>query len=585
MEFVEALQRKNPKSCNLFGVNVVFLMEQKSTSDVLHLDLNNFNKPEAEESRYVLTSPRSLESCARLDIKPVDLLIKSLNQLVTEQQHVPSEVVRVMHESYEKERMKLLQMCRVERERISQTDSCPGSGLDKVPISKLKDHSGQRHSMPYAELCSKGKSMSRTSCSTAGDKDLDRSTVCSFRLGDLRQFPATERKLQRLTADIERKMCVTVAERDRKIAALMLIKHEEEQAHLMLRQQQDHKREEARKQSEILQAQKEKTRRKNLKQSLRCWQEKLEVLRRLREQREKEKVEQLEQEVKLKENHWRRLKEEVEETCRKKMEASRKEAGSRKCYQEKLLKEKEEAEQREQEKERRILMRREEKARRNRELQAKEERKKIQEVNQRELLRHMLLRQQKEQQVEEEETLMRSSLEKKMQYISVKHAQAVKARLKEQHERTAKEEQQVQRAKLRSKLQRDQELTHKQILLHLSQRRLERAALLASNQRRSRARQLDERNKHRQLCHQRLKERLQSEEEAVRKDRERNLSAKDLRQEKLRRQQEQILQEAQTLTRASFFLRDRVRQQIQSRSFCHMVAQAQLTDCMSHMKL
>ncbi|XP_074501465.1 uncharacterized protein LOC141773502 [Sebastes fasciatus] len=546
------------------------------------LDLNNFNLAEAERSRYVLTSPRSLESCTRLGVKPVDLLIKSLNEFVAEQRGVPFEAMRVMHESYEKERMKLLRMCREERERIIR-DRWPGCD-DKVSClevvkPELKDHR-QTSGIQYAELCFKGKSASRSSCSNR-----DRSTECSFNLGDLRHTPATERKLERLTRDINKEMCVTVSERDRKIAALMLVKHQEEQACAKLCQQEEQERQEARRQEEAQRAQEEKQRRKKLKQSMQRWHEELEARRRLRQHQEKRKVGQLELEVLLQEDRWSRLKEEVEVQRREKMEAAQKEAGGRKRYQEKLLREKEEVEERARERERQVAEEKELKARRSRVSQEKKERKRLQEENHRELLRHILLKQQAEQQVEEEEAQMRSTLERKLRRSCEKRAQAAEARLRELKERAAREEEQIQRAQQRAKLQSYQQLTHKLILVQLSQRRTERAAMHASAQQRSRAQQTHRHNTHRLLCHQRLREKVQREEEAVRKVREGCVFMKDWRRERLRRQREQIQEEAHRLARASYHMRERVRQQTHSRTFDQMALEAQLTAYMSRMKL
>ncbi|XP_034465691.1 coiled-coil domain-containing protein 177 [Hippoglossus hippoglossus] len=560
--------------------------EQRTTFPVLRLDLDNFDLAEAERSRYVLTSPRSLQSCSRLGIKPVELLIKSLNERIAEQRDVPLEAVRVMHESYERERTKLLQMCREERERIIQGragDRWPG--LEEVPVAKVKDQSTQRHSIPYADLCLKGKPASRSSGSAAGPREPDRSTVCSYRLGDLRHSPATERKLERLTEDIRREMCVTVSERDRKIAALMLVKHEEEQARLEHCQQEKQEREEAQRQMEAQRAQVEKKRRRKLRQSVQCWHEDLEARRRLRERQEKEKVVQLKLEALLQEDRWRRLKEEVEAQRREKMEAAQKEAKGRKHYQEKLLREKQEVEKRVQEKERQVAVEKEQKARRSRELQEKKERKRLQEENHKELLRHILLKQEIEQRVGEEEAQMRSTLEKKLQHSCEKRAQAVEARLTELHGRAAREEEQVQRAQLRSKLQSVQQLTHKQILVQLNQRRMERAARYTSAQHRDRAQRTQQRNKHKQLCHRRLWERLQREEEAMRRLRESYIRMKEWRRERLRRQRDQIQEEAKTLARASFHLMDRARQLTHRRTFAQMALQAELTASMSHLKL
>lgn len=555
---------------------------------MLHLDLNNFDSVEAERSRYVLTSPRSLESCARLGVKPVELLIKSLNELVAEKRDMPFEAVRVMHESYEKERMKLLQTCQRERERIIQAagDRWPGSdkvsGLEVVPVTKLKDHLMDRQmtgSFPYADLCLKGKSVSGSSYSATGNRDPDTSTVCSLALGDLRPSPASEIKLERLTKDVNKKMCVTVSERDRKIAALMLVKHQEDQARLNLCQREEQERQEA------LQAQVEKKRRKKLKQSMQRWHEELEARRRLRERQEKEKVAQLKEEVLLQEDRWRRLKEEVEAQRRVKIEAAQKEAAGRKCYQEKLLREKEDVEKKEKERERQVALAREQKARRSKVLQEKKQRKRLQEENHKELLRHILLKQQVEQQEEEAEAHVRSAHKKKLQHFSEKRAQVVEARLRELQERAAQEEKQIQRAQLRAELQTIQQLTHKHSLVQLSQRRMERAALHASTQHKNRARQTQQHNRHRQTCHQRLRDRMQREEEEVRQIRESYISLKEWRRERLRQQRERIQEEAQRLARASFHMRESVRQQTNSRTFDKMALEAQLNASMSHMKL
>ncbi|XP_075932789.1 coiled-coil domain-containing protein 177 [Anarhichas minor] len=564
--------------------------ELRSTSPVPRLDLNNFDSAAAERSRHILTSPRSLESCTRLGIKPVELLIKSLNDFIAEQHGVPFQAMKVMHESYERERLKLLQMCREERRRIIRAagDRWP-SGSDRVsdsevaPGTKLKGHKGDREtagSIPYAELCFKGKPASRSSCSNR-----DRSTVCSFSLGDLRHTPATEMKLDRLTRDIQKKMCVTVSERDRKIAALMLVKYQEEQTCLQLCQQEEQERQAARRHEEALRAEADKQRRRKLRQSMRRWHEELEARRGLRERREEEKAGQLEQEVLLQEDRWRRLREEVEGQCREKIEAARREAGGRKRYQEKLLREREEVEKRERERERQVAAEKEQRARRSKVSREREERRRLQELNRRELLRHVLLKQQVEQQAVEEEAQVRSALEEKLRHSREKRAQALEARLRELQERAAREEEQVRRAQQRAELQSHQQLTHNRILVQLSQRRTERAALHASAQQRSRGQEARRHNTRRQLCHQRLREKMQREEEAARRARESCIFTRDWRRERLRRQREQIQEEAHRLARASFHMRDRVRQQTHRRTFDQMALEAQLTAPMSRMKL
>uniref|UniRef100_A0A3Q4AIZ6 Coiled-coil domain containing 177 n=1 Tax=Mola mola TaxID=94237 RepID=A0A3Q4AIZ6_MOLML len=200
---------------------------RRSTSPGLRLDLDNFDSAAAERSRYVLTSPRSLQSCARLGIRPVQLLIKSLNELIAEQNELPGEAVRVMHESYQSERRRLLRMCQEERGRIIQAAAARWPDSNSQVPGKVKDYSEDRHAagpVPLAE-------------------------------------------------DIRKEMCVTVSERDRKIAALMLLKHREQQECLKLSQQEELERQEARRREEAQRAQAEKERRKKLRKSMQRWHE------------------------------------------------------------------------------------------------------------------------------------------------------------------------------------------------------------------------------------------------------------------------------------------------------------------------
>uniref|UniRef100_A0A8C6WE72 Coiled-coil domain containing 177 n=1 Tax=Neogobius melanostomus TaxID=47308 RepID=A0A8C6WE72_9GOBI len=550
---------------------------KSTTSPLLHLDLNNFESAEAQRSRYVLTSPRSLESCERLGVKPVELLIKSLNQMRRERRDVPFEVVKVMHEMYEKERMRLLHMCRAEREKLIQ--GCGGrsrwSGGQKTPevgskISRPQKASNDKSYEPpvaYADLCSRQKS-------GITNKERDRSTLSSISLGDLRQSPAMERKLEKITMDINKEMHVTVSDVDRKIAALMLVRHDKEQSRLEQSYKEDQDREEARKKMEIERMEVERKKLRKLKKSMERWHEELEVRKRFRNKLEKQKLAQLQQEALLHEDKWNRLKWEVEEQRKEKLRAAVKEAEERKRNQERLLRGKEEEDKKVLEQERLLSVEREQRAKMNKALQELKERR-----------RYVLTKQRIEQQEEEEEVLKRQEIERKMEKCSKKYADVLEARLRELKQRVAQEEEQIHRAKLRAKLQSTELLMHKRVLHDLSQCRMEKAAQHASHLNKSKAMEVKQRNSQREKCHQQLRERREAQEAAIRKMRENCVLMKEQRRERLQRQREQIQEEANRLARASFHLRDRVRQHTSSNTFDQMVKEAQLYAAMTHMKL
>ncbi|XP_034040751.1 coiled-coil domain-containing protein 177 [Thalassophryne amazonica] len=550
----------------------------------LGLDLQSFDPAEAENSRLVFLCRRSQES---RDVKPVQLLIKSLNELIAERRHrVPCEAVRVMHESYEKERSKSLKTGKEEEERIIQIAAQrpgrkTGSRLEMLPELKKNpklSQSDARDPVPYANLCSKGKCGSRSSCCAAGGRDPERrSSVCSFGPRFLKQSADVEAKVRRITESIRKEMSVTVSETDQKIAALMLLKHQEEQERLKLCHQKEEERQEAWKQEQAQRAQAEKTRRKKLLQSLQRWHEEVEARKMLRKHLEKELATLRAQEVLLQEGRWRRLREEMEAQRTETIKAAHAEAKAHKRKQEKLLRDKVEVEKRIREKERQMALEREGKAVRSKVLLEEEVKKKLQLKNHKELLHHSLLKRHLEEQMEAEQARVRSTLENKMRRSCEKRAEAVEARLRELQERASREEARIEKAQKMAELQSHQRLTHKQLLVQLSQSRSERACKHATAQWRSRAEKTHQSNNNRRLCHQRMRESIQREEEAAAETREGQVALKKWRMKRLQRQKEQIQEEAHRQARASFHMRDKVRQQTRCRTFEQMALEASVS--------
>ena len=70
----------------------------------------------------MLTSPRSLEACARCGVKPVELLPRPLSDFAREAPGRSMRVATGMFEVYERDRHAKLRQCREERERIVQEE-------------------------------------------------------------------------------------------------------------------------------------------------------------------------------------------------------------------------------------------------------------------------------------------------------------------------------------------------------------------------------------------------------------------------------------------------------------------------------
>ncbi len=64
---------------NIFSEMALSPSNNSNISDEqLNINIENFENPEFKDSKYVLTSPRSLQACDKLGIKPTELVSKSL---------------------------------------------------------------------------------------------------------------------------------------------------------------------------------------------------------------------------------------------------------------------------------------------------------------------------------------------------------------------------------------------------------------------------------------------------------------------------------------------------------------------------
>ncbi|XP_030628164.1 coiled-coil domain-containing protein 177 [Chanos chanos] len=583
----------------------------RTISPVLHLDLNNFDSPEAETCRYVLTSPRSLESCARLGVKPVDLLFKSLSEFIEENEDLPLEALTILYEAHEKKRRERLRLCREERERIIQDGRSIKSSskqflaletvLEQASESQCSDSKFKHNSEGIRK--EKNQSVGELNCqqstpslsekfreqctrmSTQRAPDSRQHCQSSFSLGDLRQSPATERLLRELTQEIRRKRCITVPEKDCKIAALMLVKHEEEQDRLTQSHVEEQQREEARRQEEERRACAERRRRKELLGRIRRWYEDVEARRRRRELEAAMLIEQRRQKTQLQEERWRRQSEMQMAQRREKIELVRREVEERKHYQETLLKDKERKEQAQLEKDLKLSQGKEQQAKRSKEILERREKRRLQQENQREKLRHLLLKRKVEEEAEAEKAVRRGALEWKLCRSMENHAQLVQARLQELRERSVREEEQIRKAQQRARWQKLEQQEQKQALVQLSQQRSEQALQHVQTQQCRRAEQVKQWNQEKTLSHRQLRDRAKKKEDAEWEQRRNAAALKERRREQLQKEREEAQERSRKVARASCNLRERVREQTHGRTFDQMALEAELTAHFGRLKI
>ncbi|KER31883.1 hypothetical protein T265_01970 [Opisthorchis viverrini] len=129
---------------SIFGAsksNLHHRMSGNETEECTPPDINlyNFDDTQFQTCRYVLTSPRSLEACAKLNIRPVELLFKSKEEFSATYKNFPDKKLEEMFVQHENTRKEKLMKARLERARLikryTNSSSRNSTDPDRKPSS------------------------------------------------------------------------------------------------------------------------------------------------------------------------------------------------------------------------------------------------------------------------------------------------------------------------------------------------------------------------------------------------------------------------------------------------------------------
>ena len=741
---------------------------EREQSPKLHLDLYNFDSPAAEGSRYVLTSPRSLEACARCGVKPVELLPRPLADFAREAPGRSMRVATGLFEVYERDRHAKLRQCREEREKIvreekrlimnltvgggSSTSSPPegspglvssgqalkpdisdpaqpsktilkGSGQPPtaVPISSaapskpvVSSNGKQAKAFPVmsepqsktlpASLSSSAASMSKSPTvkpvpghsTTRGSKSANtfprstskpassasrapntlmsstvtsttasivnglsaaafahtnglsscqprkqgkshsleslqrrRHTTCSsttttttttctssesgasssyswevprehnrwakassprtrtvaafnslmgrsLSLGDLSHSPQTTQKVERIVKEVRRRGLKAVSERDRKIAALMLAKHQEEDIMSQTRYVAHLQWDSERRLEELRREREDREKQRGLQYCQRAWHSQVSSRQRRLTQQERQAAAAKLRQAEESEGRWRELAEQQERGRQQKLRQAAQEERQKKRLQEQNLRalEDERAAVSEQEQ---LLLREKlsiaELKKQEREHQVQEERRGL---NRAEKRRHAALLTEIARREAEERRAARRSMEDKLSRSSENYEQIVERREKELKEKARREEQQIQKARRaaekRERLQQEQvEARAKE-----AERRAQQAAQVAEEKAKEKAQRAVQSRQEKEKLQRQNRQRVEEEEQQRRTELLQSIERKLEKSEQIFREKRAVLESARSVARASFHVRDRVREETNMRTFDKMALEAQL---------
>ncbi|KAF6724116.1 Coiled-coil domain-containing protein 177 [Oryzias melastigma] len=686
----------------------------------MHLDLYNFDSPAAEGSRYVLTSPRSLEACARCGVKPVELLPRPLADFIRESPGHSMRVATGLFEVYEKDRHAKLRQCREERERIvreekrrilqaavnsggdrtspgppepgaptrcsregintspkrftppSKTASVtsssksgptakpveqtkaprplsgpppagkkpsagkssntfprstprlpsfpranstltsqapPPNGAPRAPFSQHNGHlhsklRGKSHSLeslqrrkdPFCSststtTCTSSESGASSSYSWDGARDRwakasspRARTLATFNslmgrslsLGDLSHSPQTTQKVERIVKEVKRRGLKAVSERDRKIAALMLARYQEEDIMSQTRYVAHLQWDSERRMEELRREQEEREKQRAVQQCQRVWHTQVSIRQRRISMQERQSAAAKMRQVEENEERWKELAEQQERSRLLKLQQAAREEKHKKALQEQNLKALEEERAAVLEQERLLL---EEKLtmaelkRQEKEHQAQQER---QGLNKAERRRHAALIQEIARREQEEREEAKRAAEEKLKRSFDNYGQIVEKRGQELKEKAKREEKQIQKARRAAEKREREQKQQLEARVKEAEKRAQQAALVAEERAKEKAQRAVQSRQEKERLQRLNRRRVEEEERQRRLELLQSIERKLEKSEQIFREKKAVLESARSVARASFHVRDKVREETNMRTFDKMVLEAQL---------
>lgn len=746
----------------------------REPSPKLHLDLFNFDTPAAEGSRYVLTSPHSLEACARCGVKPVELLPRPLADFAREAPGRSMRVATGLFEVYERDRHAKLRQCREERERIVreekrrilqaavnsgsaasppaveqqhkassgstksvsvtsssapdsaassrasgpatktglspkspstslsatspkssktgsvpcatspkggyqgfvkqpssseqvkttrplssgpppvvrkssggkssntfprstpkppsfpranstlassatkpafQTSATPQNGVKGGPFSQHNGHLGfqskvraKSHSLESLQrrmdpvCCSTSTTTTTTTC-TSSESGASSSyswdgvrehwakvssprarAMATFNslmgrslsLGDLSHSVQTTQKVERIVKEVRRRGLKAVSERDRKIAALMLARYQEEDIMSQTRYVAHLQWDSERRMEELRREQEDREKQRAVLQCQRVWQTQVSIRQRRLSQQERQSAAAKMRQAEENEERWRELAEQQERSRLLRLQQASREGKHKKALQEQNLKalEEERAAMLEQE---RLLLKEKltmaELKRQEKEHQAQEDRRGL---NKAERRRHAALIQEIARREQEEREEARRAAEDKLSRSLENYEQIVERRGQELKEKAKREEKQIQKARKAAEKREKQQQQLLEARVKEAEKRAQQAALVAEERAREKAQRAVQSRQEKERLQRLNRQRVEEEEKQRRLELLQSIERKLEKSEQIFKEKKAVLESARSVARASFHVRDRVREETNMRTFDKMALEAQL---------
>ncbi|MCI4382406.1 hypothetical protein PGIGA_G00014520 [Pangasianodon gigas] len=398
----------------------------------------------------------------------------------------------------------------------------------------------------------------------------------SLSLGDLSHSPQTTQKVERIVKEVKRRGLKAVPERDRKIAALMLARYQEEDIMSQTRYVAHLQWDSERRIEELRREREERDKQWAVLQCQRAWQSQVSTRQRRLSQQEREAAAAKLRRVAESEERWRELAEQQERSRLQKLQQAAREEKLKKAMQEQNLKamEEERAAMLEHEK---VLIKEKltiaELKRQEREHQMLEE---LRGLNRAEKRRHTALIQEIERREADEREEARRTAEEKLSRSLENYEQIQERRGQELREKAKREEQQIQKARKAAEQRERQQKEQMEARVREAARRAQQAATVAEERAREKAQRAVQSRMEKERLQKLNRQKVEEEEKQRRLELLQSIERKLEKSEQIFREKRAVLESARSVARASFHVRDRVREETNMRTFDKMVLEAQL---------
>ncbi|XP_016309998.1 coiled-coil domain-containing protein 177-like [Sinocyclocheilus anshuiensis] len=398
----------------------------------------------------------------------------------------------------------------------------------------------------------------------------------SLSLGDLSHSPQTMQKVERIVKEVKRRGLKAVPERDRKIAALMLARYQEEDIMSQTRYVAHLQWDSERRLEELRREREEREKQRAVQQCQRAWQSQVSTRQRWLNQQEREAAEAKLRQALETEERWKELAEQQERSRLQKLQQTAREEKHKKALQEQNLKalEEERAAILEQEK---LLLKEKltiaELKRQEREHQIQEERRGL---NRAEKRHHAALIQEiARREADEREEAWRIAEEKLSRSLE-NYEQIQEKRGQELKEKAKRDEKQIQKARRAAELREQQQKEQMEARAREAERRAQQAAQIAEDRAREKAQRVVQSRQEKERLQRLNRQRVEEEEKQRRLELLQSIERKLEKSEQIFREKRAVLESARSVARASFHVRDRVREETNMRTFDKMALEAQL---------